>query len=166
MRAYLGNSQIEIWRQGDHIDGNIVDFGTNFVHAVSGRCGQDFILSGLAKDAHQKIDGLVGTNTDEKICRGQSVPAVFGVELLQRNLVRVGVTFQGIGVVVRVKVLRLKGCGAEGIFVRIQENTVGIIIAGASVRLQFQDVFPGNLGRNTREWIGLFFFSHVGNRGK
>mmetsp|Transcript_2075 Transcript_2075/g.5490 ORF Transcript_2075/g.5490 Transcript_2075/m.5490 type:complete len:375 (+) Transcript_2075:1762-2886(+) len=147
---HLRDIQIELRRQRRRYDGDVVDLGADLVHPVGRRRGQDVVpvsgaTTGRAENPHQQVDGLVGSDPDEDVGRFEVVPAFPAEQLLQIGLVGIGIPLEGVGVVVGVQGLGRQGGRTEGVFVGVQQDAVGVVVAGATVGLQLEDVRASQL---------------------
>lgn len=142
MPAHLFNSQIERRSEGTLDDVNVVDVGADIVHAVRGRGDHDGIPGGDAEDADEQVDGLVGADADEDLVGPDAAP-IRPVALLKRDLIRAGVALEGEGVVVRVEGVGGEAGGAQGVLVGVEEDAGGVVVPGAPVRVEGQDVGTG-----------------------
>jgi hypothetical protein len=130
--THIVNFQIKVWRER-HVDHfYVVHFGTHFVHAVRGWSLQDFVLTRTAKDAHEQVDCFVGSDADKDILGLQPVAAVRHQFFLEMNLVGVWITLK--------RILVFGSGWSVGVFVGVEQDSVGIVIACATIGLQFQDV--------------------------
>lgn len=154
--AYLRNSQTKVFFQRDLHDFYIVNLGTDLVHSISWRCGHNFVLAGLAKDAHEQVDSFVGPDAHKDIIGHQLVPSVGRIQLFEWGLVGIGVSLQSIVIVIGIQRIGGQTGRAVGIFVGIQQDATGIIVTSTSVGSQFQDIFAGQEVRHARNG----FFGH------
>ena len=141
-QTHFINSQIERRSEGTLDDVNVVDVGADLVHAIRGGCNHDGILGGDAKDADEQVDGLVGADADEDLVGADAAP-VGPVALLERHLIRARIALEGEGVVVRVEGVGGEAGGSQSVLVGVEEDPGGVVVPGAPVRVEGQDVGPG-----------------------
>ena len=141
-QTHLLNSQIERRSEGTLDDVNVVDVGADLVHAIRGGRNHDGILGRNAEDADEQIDGLVGPDADEDLVGTDAAP-IRPVPLLERDLIRTRIPLEGEGVVVRVEGVGGEAGGAQGVLVGVEEDSGGVVVPGAPVRVEGQDVGPG-----------------------
>ena len=104
----------------------VIRRGGDGVHAVRRWTNDDGVRTGHTEDSHEHVDSFVTTHADKDI--RPCDPAVRGDGFFQGLLVGAGVALvdQVIGGDRR----------AEGVFVRIEQNSLGVVVAGAVVGLQ------------------------------
>jgi hypothetical protein len=151
LSTHIVDFHIKVWRERyvDYL--HVVDFGTHFVHAVRGWRLQDFVLTRTAKDAHEQVNRFVGSDADKDVLSLQPIPAVGHQLILEMNLVGIRITLE--------RVLVFGSGRSVSVFVGVEQDSVGIVIACAPIRLQFQDVLSSQPSGNAD--LFRFSFRHV-----
>ena len=147
--SYLGNVQIKIWCQRCLYNLNVVNLGANLVHAVGRWCDQNVVFPWFAENSHQQINGLIGSDTNKDVGGLEVVPAFATKQLLELALVGIGISLEGVGVVVGIEGLGRQRGWTKGVFVSVQQNSIGVIVTGAAVGLELEDVGTGQSGGNS-----------------
>ena len=65
--THFRDANIKIRCQGDRKNGNIIHLGADLVHAVCWRGNENVVLSRVAKDPHQQINGFIRSHTNKNI---------------------------------------------------------------------------------------------------